>query len=85
MASYELVIRRSAEKEIRAVPRQDRTRIVDRIHSLAANPRPHDCKKLSSEESYRVRVGAYRVVYTIDDVVTVVEVVPVAHRKEVYR
>lgn len=56
------------------------------INTLSENPRPAGCKKLEgSLNEYRIRVGTYRVVYTIaDDVLTVV-VIKIAHRKEVYR
>jgi mRNA interferase RelE/StbE len=83
--SYEILIRRSAEKEIRDLPIGARARVVDRIRALADEPRPTGCEKLSGRDAYRLRVGEYRVIYTIEDRVLVVEVVRVAHRKEAYR
>lgn len=83
--SCELRIRRSAEKEIRDLPAAVRRRVIDRIAGLAADPRPHGCEKLAGWDAYRIRVGAYRVVYTVSDRVLVVEVVRVAHRREAYR
>jgi mRNA interferase RelE/StbE len=83
--SYELRIRRSAEKEIRALPRDVRRRVIDRIRRLPADTRPAGCEKLAGVDAFRIRVGAYRIVYTISDRVLVVEVVRVAHRREVYR
>jgi mRNA interferase RelE/StbE len=83
--SYEILIRRSAEKEIRDLPISARARVVDRIRALVDEPRPPGCEKLSGREAYRVRVGEYRVIYTIEDRVLVVEVVRVAHRKDAYR
>jgi mRNA interferase RelE/StbE len=84
-ACYSLVIRRSAEKEIRDLPRSARLRVVERIRGLAAVPRPPGAEKLAGRDAWRVRVGAYRIVYTIDDGALVVEVVRAAHRREVYR
>ncbi|HTG35400.1 MAG TPA: type II toxin-antitoxin system RelE/ParE family toxin [Thermoanaerobaculia bacterium] len=87
MARYRLVIKESAAKEIERVgQKQDRQRIVERIRSLAENPRPFGCEKLSGrQELYRVRTGRYRIVYSILDQELVVSVVKVGDRKGVYR
>ena len=83
---YRIEIKRSAAKEIRAIVRKkDRQRVVERIASLAEDPRPPGCTKLSGRESYRVRQGDYRIVYTVEDDVLVVEVVKVGHRRDVRR
>lgn len=85
MASYRLLIKRSAVKELEALPAKDRRRIVPRIEGLASEPRPHGCEKLSGLEQYRVRQGDYRVVYGVDDDARVVIVVKIGHRRDVYR
>ncbi len=85
MASYSLVIKRSAAKELEDVPRKDRLRIIERIQALALEPRPAGAEKLAGNDKYRIRQGTYRVVYEVDDDVVVVTVVKVAHRREVYR
>ena len=86
MASYKLVIKRSAAKELEAVgSRKDRRRIVVKIRSLAVDPRPLGYQKLSGSEKYRVRQGSYRIVYSIEDDRLVVTVVRIVHRREVYR
>lgn len=85
MASYELVFRRSVAKDLRGIPKQDVKRILQRIRSLADDPRPAGCEKLSSLERYRIRQGVYRIIYEIDDDRVVVVVVKVGHRREVYR
>ena len=85
MASYKVLIKPSAVKEIESLPRKDRSRIVYRIQGLAENPRPHGCEKLSGQEKYRVRQGKYRILYQVFDDEVVVVVVKVAHRKEAYR
>lgn len=83
---YSLVIKRSAEKELKAIPSGDLKRIIDRIRSLAQQPRPSGCEKLSGEsERYRIRQGDYRIVYGIDDIAHHVEIVRIGHRREVYR
>ena len=85
MGSYRLLIKPSAVKEIEAIPKKDRTRIVKRIQGLSGNPRPPGCEKLSGEEKYRVRQGWYRIVYSIDDQAREVLVAKIAHRKDVDR
>lgn len=83
---YRIELKRSAAKEIRAIARKkDRQRVVERIAALAEDPRPPGCTKLSGREAYRVRQGAYRIVYTVRDDALVVEVVKVGHRRDVYR
>ncbi len=86
MASYKILIKTSAAKEIeRIASRVDRRRVVRRIQDLAGNPRPPGCEKLSSQDRYRVRQGDYRIVYSIEDDRLVVHVVKVGHRRDVYR
>ena len=87
MASYRVLIKPSAAKEIEAVDqKKDRQRIVARIFALADEPRPVGCEKLAGEsDRYRVRVGRYRVVYSVADAELLVLVVRVADRKDVYR
>ena len=85
MASYELVFKKSVAKDLRAFPSADVKRILQRIRALAHDPRPTGCEKLSGQERYRVRQGAYRIVYEIEDSRLVVLVVKVGHRRDVYR
>ena len=85
MASYSLLIKRSAAKELEAVPLKDRRRIVARIQALATEPRPPGIEKLSGAEKYRVRQGDFRVLYTIDDSTRSVLIVKIGHRRDVYR
>ena len=86
MASYRLLIKPSAGKEIEAIPKQDRRRIVAKISSLSHDPRPSGCEKLSGHDQYRLRQGNYRILYEIQDHLDlVVVVVKVGHRRDVYR
>jgi len=62
------------------------TRLIDRIKSLATQPRPSGSEKLVGRPNlYRVRQGNYRVIFAVDDQARVVEVVKVGHRRDVYR
>lgn len=87
MAEYRLRIKASAAKEIDAIgTKRDRQRIVGRVRSLAANPRPVGCEKLAGTASlFRIHQGQYRVIYTIDEAERTVQIVKVGHRREVYR
>lgn len=87
MASYRVVIKRSAAKELQAIAgRKDRQRLVERIRALAENPRPMGAEKLSGvRDKYRIRQGNYRLLYEIEDDVLTVYVVKIADRKDVYR
>ncbi len=85
MADYRVVIVRAAEKELSSLSPRDHRRAVSRILALAADPRPYGSEKLSGAEKYRIRQGHYRVVYGIDDVRSVVTVIKIGHRRDVYR
>lgn len=83
--SYDLVVKKSAERELRALPKQDLRRVTERLQRLPSDPRPPGCEKLSAHDQYRVRQGDYRIVYAIDDAARVVTIVKIGHRREVYR
>lgn len=83
---YKVSIKNSALKEIQQIPKDFRIKIIETIDSLANDPRPSGVKKLENfKNSYRVRVGQYRIVYEIEDRQLIVEVIKVGNRKEVYR
>ena len=84
MASYRIEIKRSAAKELEALPLKDRKRIVAKIRRLAGEPRPPRCERLSGHAKYRIRQGDYRVLYAIDDHEALIQIVKVGHRKDVY-
>jgi len=86
MERYRLLVKKSVARDLRAIPKKDVRRILKRIETLAANPRPNGCEKLTEQERYRVRQGSYRIIYEVqDDALVVVVVVKVGHRKNVYR
>lgn len=87
MASYRLLIKTSANKELaRLGTKHDRARIVAAIHRLADLPRPVGSEKLAgADDLYRIRIGDYRVIYEVLDDVLLVTVVKAAHRRDVYR
>ena len=85
MEKYRLVFKKSVCQDLRVLPKKDIARILKCIRSLAEDPRPQGCEKLSGHERYRVRQGVYRIIYEIKDDVLTVVVVKVGHRREVYR
>lgn len=86
MARYSLRIKKSALKELEAIPtKADRRRVVKRIESLADEPRPRGAQKLSGKERYRVRQGRYRILYSIHDRNLIVYIIRIGHRKSVYQ
>ena len=85
MGSYRIEIKRSAVKELEAIPAKDRRRIATKIQALAGNPRPAGCEKLSGHDKYRIRQGNYRILHTLEDDVLVVTVIKIGDRRDVYR
>lgn len=85
MEKYEIEFRRSVEKELSKIPKQDQIRILKKTLALASNPRPPYSQKLSGQERYRIRQGIYRIVYEIYDDRLVIVIVRIAHRKDVYK
>jgi len=85
MAAYEIYFKESVEKDLREIPRKDLKRVLQCIKSLAAEPRPSGCEKLTGQSRYRVRQGRYRIVYSIQDEKLTVYIVKVGQRKDAYR
>lgn len=85
MADYLVALTSSAAKELNKLSSLLVARIVPRLEGLARAPRPPGCKKLwGGDNEWRIRIGDYRAVYTIDDAKRKVEVTRIAHRNEVY-
>lgn len=82
--TYRVDITKKAAKQIAKLPRQIQSRVLTTIEALADEPRPSGAKKLSGRDDYRVRVSDYRIIYTIEDQTLTVEVVKVAHRRDVH-
>jgi len=85
MAVYSIFFKDSVRKDLDSIPKNDLQRIIERIGSLAEQPRPMGCEKLSGQEKYRLRQGNYRIIYSIQDANLTIWVVKVGHRREVYR
>ena len=85
MPIYQVLIKHSAEKELDALQERIYRKIAAKISDLKGNPRPPGCKRLQKTKAYRIRIGDYRVLYTINDLSFVVTVYAVGHRSDAYR
>ncbi|MCD6012769.1 MAG: addiction module toxin, RelE/StbE family [Flavipsychrobacter sp.] len=85
MKKYNVVFSKRAEKDIQKLPASAVQKIIPEIISLEENPRPHGCKKLKGyTDLWRIRIGNYRVVYAIEDVILLVDIREVGDRKDIY-
>ena len=85
MSNYTIEFKRSAIKELRKLPRKEVVRITELIKLLSDNPRTDGCKKLKGYENlWRIRSGNYRVIYSIEDRILIVEILEIVNRKDAY-
>ena len=83
---YRIYLDGRAQKDLDRLPGNTLRRVLEALTALRENPRPPGCTKLrGSEDAYRIRVGDYRVLYSIDDGAQTIRVWRVRHRREVYR
>jgi mRNA interferase RelE/StbE len=86
MAEYRIEFTPSAYRAFAKLDQQIRQRLEPAISALAREPRPRDCKRLTANGNLlRIRVGAYRVVYFVEDDILLVLVIKLGHRRDVYR
>lgn len=85
MANYVVEFTPRAKRELEKLPKLIQQRLRPRIDALAGDPRPPGVKALAGvADRWRIRVGDYRVVYTIKDEVLLVLVLRIGHRRDVY-
>jgi len=85
MRRYAVELRPAAARALRTIDPQDVPRLRGAIALLAEDPRPPGAKALQGRPGYRVRVGRYRIIYTIDDGILLVVVVTLGQRQDVYK
>ena len=86
MASYKVVFKPSVEKDLRSLPQPVAGRVFKHAEALRDNPIPRGARKLAgAERLYRVRIGDYRIIYTVDKDALQVIVHHVRHRRDAYR
>jgi mRNA interferase RelE/StbE len=81
---YSLTIKPKVLKALEKINDPDYSAIKTAIYKLADNPRPHGYIKLKGRESYRIRVGDYRIIYNIFDKILSVDVLAVGQRQDIY-
>lgn len=79
--AYQVRLARPTQKQLNAIPREDYRRIYGRLKDLVDTPRPHGCVKLA-DDLYRIRCGAYRILYSVMDSEQTVLITKVARRSE---
>ena len=86
MDEYALRFARAARRELEALDMVMVQRLFPAIESLARGPRPRGCRKVQGADNlWRIRVGDYRVLYTIDDHARIIDILAIRHRSDVYR
>jgi mRNA interferase RelE/StbE len=86
MASYEIEITATAEKQLRRLTRSDQQRVAKAVIALAGDPRPRGARKLTGwDDVYRIRVGRFRVLYSVTRKRLVILILKIGHRREAYR
>ena len=84
--AYTVLFQPAARRELNDLQRPDQRRVLAAIESLAANPRPPGCTKMSGfRDIWRIRIGIFRVIYRIEDARLIVEIIRIGHRRDVYR
>lgn len=82
---YEVVLVRSAEREFGRLPGDVGDRTATALQRLSREPRPRGARRLSQGPGWRVRVGSYRILYTIDEDQRLITVYAIGHRRDIYR
>jgi len=86
MVEYRVELSATAERQLRRLQARDQRRVVDVIHRLAREPRPRGCRQLHGYDGvYRVRSGAFRVIYRIEYDRVLIVLLKIGHRREIYR
>ena len=86
MEKYKILIKPSAVKEIEAIPQKKiRQQLIRRIQGLATDPYPPGTSKLAGNDRFRLRQGAYRIIYSVWKLQLTINIIKVGHRKDIYR
>ena len=86
MKFYQVVLSKTAEKTLSKLPALIVSKIIPVLQSLENNPRPIGCKKLKGFSNlWRIRIGNYRIIYAIEDVILLIDVREIGHRKDIYK
>jgi mRNA interferase RelE/StbE len=84
---FSIEITRSALKDLKKIDKTQQRKIRQKIDELSLNPTPHGCKQLkgSAFNLFRIRIGDYRVIYSVENQKLLVLIIKIGHRKDIYR
>ena len=82
---YTVEISSSAQRQFKKLPEAIQEQLILKILTLEETPRPIGIKKLQAFHYYRIRLGDYRVVYSINDKIRLIKILDLGHRKDIYR
>lgn len=82
---YKVEMLPKVEKKLKEIDPRYAYKILERLELLENNPRHYGCEKLSGEDSYRTRVGMFRIIYKIYDEKVYISVIKISHRKDAYK
>ena len=86
MSEFRIEVSSTAEKQLLALEREDQVRVASAIRKLADNPRPRGCRKLRDySDVHRIRVGVFRILYSIEQDRLLILILKIGHRRDVYR
>ncbi len=86
MDFYKITWKRSAHKDLRKLPKAAIQNVLHAVEQLAEHPYPVGVKKLvGTDHIYRLRIGNYRILYSVFSTTLLIEIIRVGHRKDVYR
>ncbi len=86
MGSYKIRWKSSARKELKKLPKDVILKVIDAVEDLVKNPYPTGCRKIiGAEITYRIRVGNYRILYSVEKNNLIILIIRVSHRRDVYK
>jgi len=86
VARYSLEIARTAEQQLRKLPTEDRRRVARSMLALGEEPYPPGSRKLTGyDDVFRIRVGVYRIIYSVSGQTLMIIILKIGHRKDIYR
>ncbi len=81
---YIILFEKRVIKDFEGVPKTYKEKIISKINDLSSKPFPPGTKKLKGRNAWRIRIGVYRVIYTVEHEKLIIMIVKVSHRKDVY-
>ena len=82
--AYQVIFKKRAQKELQSLSKPIQLLISGAIQKLAIDPHPPTSRKLVNRPGYRVRIGDYRIIYTVHNEILTINVIHVGHRREIY-